>query len=205
MNAQCPPCALTRSVMCGLPVTAGLAERVGRHERVVAGDDRPAPARRCDRPRAARPRGSSSRWRRGSRRTARCMPRRTAAPSGCGSRARSRTLGECRRLPPHARLQVPHEVPLIEDVRRRSSASTQRGRSITGETAATRLERWRRVAAVVAGQLQRQVAAERVARDDDGAVTLRRSARAARRRRRPTAPSDTASSTGARCRRSCAG
>ena len=77
-----------------------------------------APAPRCDRRRASRWRDGSSRWRRGSHGAARCRPRRTGGPCGrCASGRQIVAARPGRRLAPHARLQVAHEVPLIRDVR----------------------------------------------------------------------------------------
>ena len=131
-------------------------------------------------------RGSSSRWRRRTRRAARCTPRRTGGRCGCADSGSSeKRSGKRRDLPPHPRLQVPHEVPLVERVLGRSSASThawqihhrrdrdRRPRSAGGACVA-----------VIAGELQREVAAERVARDDD-AIDARRGRRA--RGARPSA------------------
>ena len=78
--------------------------------------------------------------------------------------------------------------------------------SMIGDTAATPTSAARRVRAVLAGQLQRQVAAERIAGDGDRrqAVDARQLVDHVRARRR-SGRSETARPTDARCRRSCAG
>ena len=116
-----------------------------------------------DRRRAATRRGSSSRWRRESRSAAPCRPRRSRARSGCDPGARLRSpLRKRRDLAAHAALQVAHEVPLVGEVAAAARARDARGRSITGDTATDGFQQTTAPAAVVAGQLQGQVPAQRV-------------------------------------------
>ena len=123
--------------------------------------------------------------RRESRSAAPCRPRRSRARCGCArSGSSEKRSGKGRDLAPHPRLQVPHEVPLVERVRRPLERVDARGRSITGDTATTPRSQGGGAAAMVAGELQRQVAAKRITRDDervDGPRCQRRSSR----RRRP--------------------